>query len=467
MNVTAPIRAAAKRIPNATALVRADASIVTYRDLDRMLDAVCVRIAELGLRAGHVVALGILGPDELPGLLTALAFARAGVATADLAIPPARLDAWVVERVPAPPGPRAIPLRAFWDGLVLARPAPPQDDPAAVLRIMSSSGTTGHPKHASFSHGLFTARLAIAADDADAHGPVRIVAMGLGGSSGLRCVLAALGDGAAIVLAQPEDVADAITRHGVTGLLASTGALQTILRGMPALQGPDRPPKLLLEVTGTACPVPLRRLARERLADELIASAGSMECGRLASGPMGDAPDVPMAIKRGVEIRVLDLQGRPARPGELGMLHYRTSGMVPGYDDPALTVANFQGGWFLSGDLGQVQRGTLTLSGRALDLIDSGGVRIAPTLVEDALLAAPGVVDAAAFPMADRLGVDQVWAAIVCDRPVDTMILIDHCARLLGVHAPRHIIQVARLPRTESGKLNRRMIAEHAARLRG
>ena len=463
MNVTAPIRSAAKRAPKATALIRADGSTVPYRDLERMLDAVCARAAELGLRPGHVVALGIGGPDELPALLTALALARAGVATADLAIPPTRLDAWIVDQVPSPPGPRAIPLRAFWDGLHLVRPAPLHDDPDAVLRIMSSSGGTGRPRHASLTHALFNARIDTAASDADAHGPVRVVGLGLGGPSGLRCALAALGAGATLVLARPDGLAAAIECYGVTGLLSSTGALQAILRGMPE----PLPRKLLLEVSGAACPRPLRRLAQDRLALEIVASVDSMECGRLASGPMGDAPDVAMLVKRGTEIRVLDGEGRLVRPGEQGTLHYRAAGMVPGYDDPALTAASFHGSWFLSGDIGHVQGGALTLAGRAHELIDNGGRKIAPTLVEDALLELPGVIDAAAFPVADALGVDQIWAAIVCDREVGTARLNEHCGRLLGPLAPRNILQLTRLPRTESGKLNRRLMAEHAARLNG
>ena len=364
MNVTAAIRAAAARSPNATAFIRADHSTIRYRDLERMIDAVCARAGELGLRPGHVVALGIAGPDELPGLLTALALARAGVATADLAIPPARVDAWIVEHVPAPPGPRAIKLRALWDGLALVGPARLHEDPGAVLRIMSSSATTGRPKHASVTHRLFATRLGAAAHDTVAHGPIRMITLGLGCAAGFRAVLAALAAGATIVLAKPSEAAAAIERHGVTGLLTTVRALRCVLQGIPA----PVPRKLLLEVTGPPCPVPLRRLAQERLADGIVASAASMECGRLASGPMGDAPLVPMAIERGVEIRVMDCAGGLVPPGTTGTLQYRTPGIVPGYDDPALTDASFQAGWFLSGDVGHVKDGRLTLTSAAAAL---------------------------------------------------------------------------------------------------
>ncbi|MDF1726256.1 MAG: AMP-binding protein [Sulfitobacter sp.] len=90
-------------------------------------------------------------------------------------------------------------------------------------------------------------------------------------------------------------------------------------------------------------------------------------------------------------------------PGETGIIAQRGPNVADGYSDPARNAGTFlEGGWLISGDLGRLDaEGTLFITGRAKDVIIRGAHNIDPQMIEDALLAHPHVVDAAAVGMPD------------------------------------------------------------------
>ena len=90
-------------------------------------------------------------------------------------------------------------------------------------------------------------------------------------------------------------------------------------------------------------------------------------------------------------------------------------------------------------------------------MLNLGGDKINPELVERVLAAAPGVADAAAFAIPNALGIDELWAAIVC-RPnaADESALHTHCRNNLPVRfQPMHYVAVAAIPRNQFGKIER------------
>jgi acyl-CoA synthetase (AMP-forming)/AMP-acid ligase II len=119
MNVTDPIRRHARLSPDAIAIIRADHSGVSYRDLDRMIDAAATYLAAQGIVAGQTVGLAMAGPEEFSGLVVALALARLGVATADMTLPAERMDLCVPEGGrAAKPGVRSLPIEQVWAGML-------------------------------------------------------------------------------------------------------------------------------------------------------------------------------------------------------------------------------------------------------------------------------------------------------------------------------------------------------------
>ena len=143
----------------------------------------------------------------------------------------------------------------------------------------------------------------------------------------------------------------------------------------------------------------------------------------------------------------------------------RATRPVSGYlNDPIATAEQFRDGWFYPGDLGAVTAdGLLILSGRASEVINAGGVKVAPSVIEQALDERREVAEAAAFGAPDADGIVRIWAAVVANEPLDLAALAAHLKGRLGESAPR-LFQVSSLPRTGNGKVLRGVLADMALR---
>ena len=119
-------------------------------------------------------------------------------------------------------------------------------------------------------------------------------------------------------------------------------------------------------------------------------------------------------------------------------------------------------GWLHTGDLGRVEGGVLRVTGRSSETIITGGENVAPEEVEQALVAHPGVAEAAVFARADARWGEAVTAVVVAREgaALDSAELRAHCAtRLAPYKVPKEVWLVAGpLPRTSSGKLLRRAL---------
>jgi O-succinylbenzoic acid--CoA ligase len=150
------------------------------------------------------------------------------------------------------------------------------------------------------------------------------------------------------------------------------------------------------------------------------------------------------------------------RPGEIEV---RGPTVSPGYlGNAADSSGSAATGWFRTGDSGYLDdEGYLYVVDRRDDLIVSGGENIAPAQIERVLLDHPGVLDAAVVGIPDaRWGAVPV-AAVVWNgnEPVAETHLLAHCAaQLAPFKLPTRWLPLAELPRTASGKLQRRKLRE-------
>jgi len=173
----------------------------------------------------------------------------------------------------------------------------------------------------------------------------------------------------------------------------------------------------------------------------------------------------------GYETRLWDPENpdREAAPGTVGEIGTRGALLMLGYfDNQSATESSFNAsGWFMSGDLGQLDaRGNLQIVGRKKDLIIRGGHNIHPSRIENLALKHPAVLKAAAFPVPDpRLG-ERVCLAIIPrdDARVDGAELLRHLdANGLPKHdMPEYFIALPTFPFTASGKILKRELAEWA-----
>ncbi len=128
--------------------------------------------------------------------------------------------------------------------------------------------------------------------------------------------------------------------------------------------------------------------------------------------------------------------------------------------DPAKTAAAWRGDAFSVFDLGRLDdEGYLYLDGRRSDLIITGGVNVYPLEVEQALLAHPGVTEAAVFGVDDERWGQRVVAAVVTDVPLGELEAF-LAERLAPYKRPKQLLRVDALPHTPTGKLHRATLAE-------
>jgi acyl-CoA synthetase (AMP-forming)/AMP-acid ligase II len=168
-----------------------------------------------------------------------------------------------------------------------------------------------------------------------------------------------------------------------------------------------------------------------------------------------------------VELRVVDDAGRdvPRDDRSVGEIWVRGDTVTPGYwNRPDETRAAFSDGWLKTGDLAAIDaEGYVTIVDRKKDMILSGGENVYSIEVESALLAHPGVLEAAVFGVPDADWGESVRAAIVM-RPgeaADAGVLQSFCRdRLAAYKVPRGIEFLSELPRTGSGKIAKRVLRQ-------
>jgi long-chain acyl-CoA synthetase len=160
----------------------------------------------------------------------------------------------------------------------------------------------------------------------------------------------------------------------------------------------------------------------------------------------------------GVEIRIAD-------DGEILI---KGANIFQGYyknDDASFGAV--EDGWLHTGDLGSIDDdGFVWIEGRVSDMINRGGLKVFPAQVEEVLVAAPGVRDAAVIGVPDdRLG-EVPWAYVVTvDGGADEAALDAWCReRLSPYKVPVRVVAVDVLPRNEIGKVLRRELVEQAGR---
>jgi long-chain acyl-CoA synthetase len=163
----------------------------------------------------------------------------------------------------------------------------------------------------------------------------------------------------------------------------------------------------------------------------------------------------------GVHNVILDDEGKPLPPGEVGMI-YSTG--LPGwtfeyFGDPEKTAQSWRDGVFTAGDMGWLDEdGYLYIADRRTDLIISGGVNIYAAEVEAALIELPNVVDAAVFGLPDE-AMGQIVHAVVEvreDEPADSDNVLRGIDGTLAKYKwPRSFEFVRELPREPSGKVKK------------
>jgi acyl-CoA synthetase (AMP-forming)/AMP-acid ligase II len=166
-------------------------------------------------------------------------------------------------------------------------------------------------------------------------------------------------------------------------------------------------------------------------------------------------------------VHILDEEGRKLPPGEIGRIWFEGGARFAYHNDPEKTAAAYNdSGWATLHDLGWLdEEGFLFLSDRRADLIISGGVNIYPAEIEAVLGMHPAVSEAAVVGVPDAELGERPRALVVPRNGTGSVELaeaiIAHCrAHLGGLKIPVAVDFLEELPRSEAGKLLRRVLKE-------
>ncbi|WP_157268838.1 AMP-binding protein [Azohydromonas aeria] len=479
-----------------------DGTVWSYADLQERADRIAhVLVRDMGLVPGNRV---LLRAPNMPMLVACwFAVMKAGgiaVATMPLlrarelgqiaqkaqvthALCDARLASELEEAAAALPAPLLRQRLFFGEGATgassletaMARHDAPFDnvDTAAedVCMLAFTSGTTGVPKATMHFHRDVMAACACfpphvlraGADDVFTGSPPLAFTFGLG-----ALVLFPLSIGASVLLlekAAPTQLVDAIAAGGATVLFTAP----TSYRAMAALAHERRISRAhggtlrKCVSAGEVLPAATRAAWKEATGIEIIDGIGSTELLHIfVSADEGHArPGATGTAVPGYRACVVDEALRPLPPGSIGRLAVKGPTGCR-YLDDARQAQYVQGGWNITGDAYLLDDdGYLHYQSRTDDMIVSAGYNIGAPEVEEALLQHPAVAECGVIgvPDADRGQIVTAFVVLAAGHtPSDDLrrALQEHVKQAIAPYKyPRAIHFLERLPRTETGKLQR------------
>lgn len=491
--ITGILRYWSARTPHSAAL-SCDGQILTWRELHSisLRWAAALRVAGLrpGERVGYltensnetiVFILAALAADcVVVPLNVRLAAAELAEIAEDAGLSAVITDSAHVDRLR--PARSTLPdMRLYWVGPdqpahatlvdlavpadVYATPLPREDltGPDQLAFLSYTSGTTGHPKAAMLTHRNFTAAAkAFALTDDTTRADVSLLVLPLAFTGSLIASWAPIYLSGGCLVQHRRFSATATLDELSSGRVTIFYAVPVVFESISALPDFTTADLSSLRVMRSGGAPSSPRTLRPYVDRNLPLSVGwgqTESTGVGASLLYADldrkfgSVGVPMF---GIDIRVVDVEGRDAEPGIVGEVLLRGESVMRGYwNAEAITADTLVDGWLHTGDLGSLDEdGYLTLAGRSKDMLLSGGINVYPAEIERVLTEIPGVVEAAVVGRPDeRWG--EVPVAFVVGTGLDVELLMLICKRELADYKqPKQIIvRQTPLPRTMSGKI--------------
>jgi O-succinylbenzoic acid--CoA ligase len=341
--------------------------------------------------------------------------------------------------------------------------APLSREQAAL--VLFSSGTGGEPKAVRLSMAALSAAAAAAVERlALVRADHWLGCLPLDHIGGASLVLRAGLCGYTLTLVERFDATavDQLLGGGVTGI----SVVPTMLdRLVAARAGRAWPPSLRVLLTGGAPLAGELALSTSRLGLAACETYGLTEAASqvCTSAPADATPGSCGTPLPGMALRIRRPDGGVAGPGESGIIEIAGAALFDGYEQDGEVVQRHpRGAWFATADLGTLDgAGRLSVQGRSDDLINSGGEKIDPAEIEAVLERHPAILEAGVHGAPDAQWGQLVSAVLVArGAPPPAAELQAWCSeRLGGFRSPRAWRFVAALPRTASGKLQRRKLA--------
>jgi len=516
--------ACAAQCPDKTALTAVSAEqgvrVFSYREMAAMADRIAVGLSRLGVGRNDIVACQL--PNWWQFTLTYLACSRIGAVLNPLMhifrerelsfmLAHSQAKVFIVPRMfrgfdfeamarglqpslpslrhlvvigaqeagkPAPHSFEALLSEPPWENepdargiLTGSRPGP--DD---VTQVLYTSGTTGEPKGVMHTANTVMAniipyaqRLRLGAGD------VVLMASPMahqtGFMYGLMMPIMLKAHAVLLDIWNPAQAVELIRAHEVSFTMASTPFLTDLARAV-AEQRSSVPSLRVFLCAGAPIPGPLVEQARAALGVKVVSAWGMTENGAVTTTRLEDDDERSFTTDGlplpGVEIRIVDADGRPVPNGTPGRLLLRSCSNFGGYLQRPHLNATDEDGWFDTGDLARMDdQGYIRITGRSKDVIIRGGENIPVVEVETLLYRHPAVALAAIVAYPDeRLG--ERACAVVVPKDGQQIALPDIVAFLKAQkvavnYIPERLVVCEQMPTTPSGKIQKFKIREMLA----
>ncbi|KAJ3188667.1 hypothetical protein HDU85_004381 [Gaertneriomyces sp. JEL0708] len=359
-----------------------------------------------------------------------------------------------------------------------ARGAPSSDDVALMLH---TSGTTGRPKGVPLTHANILRTLRNIEETYRLSATDRTyVVMPLFHVHGLiGSLLSTLRSGGTAIIPPKFSVTQFwqdFLQHEATWYSAVPTIHQMLLlKADETYPGHSGKIRFIRSCSASLAPATLLQLEKAFKAPVVEAYAMSEAAHQMTSNflPPGMRKPGSVGKGRGVDVAILDDKGQKVKCKGVGEVCVRGANVIKGYhNNPKATAESFfrdpDGGapWFRTGDLGYVDEiGFVFLVGRIKEQINRGGEKISPIEIDQVLLQHPGVSEAVVYPVPSTVYGQEIEAAVVAKDAAKGKLteaeLIRFCKeRLAAFKVPRKIHVVDVVPKTATGKVQRRLVAE-------
>jgi long-chain acyl-CoA synthetase len=344
--------------------------------------------------------------------------------------------------------------------------------------ILFTSGTTGKPKGVVLTHSAIAAAadhinqvIGLSTDD------VEVIPLPLCHSFGLGRLRCLLSKGASLVLEQgfanPKRVIESLHAHQATGFSSVPAGLLILLKFFK-----ETFPKLshhLKYIEIGSAPMPLDskiELLRALPETKIFMHYGLTEASRSSFLNLRSDQQAMESVGKpspNVDIRIVDQHGSHCKPMTRGQIEIKGPHIFDRYwKDPSNTGITFSNGWVRSGDIGYFDdKGYLYLVSRESEMINIAGRKVAPQEVEKILESHPGILSCGCIGIPDPDGItgSLIIAFIVPQDNLESPPKLSDIAkfarsRLEPYKLPSRYIWTETLPKTESGKIKRFILAE-------
>ena len=340
-------------------------------------------------------------------------------------------------------------------------------EPSADALIMYTSGTTGNPKGAVYTHhGLSALAHSMRAEYGHAPGLVQLLPTPVSHIAGFSNLLSGMLGGATTVVGESADpgvVLPSIERWQVRLMQLLPTALDDFVEA-DEHEHHDLSSLRAVTVGGDKVPMDVHHRFADLTGFQVTEGIGMTECSHYVCNPPFDdkrlgSAGVPTA---GHEVRVVDADDADVPTGKTGQILVRTDARFDRYwNNPDATAETLRDGWLYTGDLARFDAdGWLWFMGRSKQIIIRAGSNIVPEEVEEVLYQHPAVRLACVVGAPDEHLGQRVEAFVELEPDASPLPTGDElrdfaAQRIAGYKVPEHIFVLPEVPRTATGKLDR------------